>query len=126
MGDPRNPSSAKRHRHWLITQWRGVADGPLVDLPAKNIGDVVEKVMKAAGLGDRLLLDEVLAAWQQVAGDFIAKNTLPDAYLKGVLHVRCSQPSVHHALVMEKAALLRKLNEKLGAGKIKDVRIRHG
>ena len=97
-----------------------------MDLTAKNIGDVVEKVMKAAGLGDRLMLDEVLAAWQQVAGEFISKNTLPDAYLRGVLHVRCSQPSVHHALVMEKAALLRKLNEKLGAGKIKDVRIRHG
>ena len=126
MSDPRKSTSAQRHRHWLITQWRGVEDGPLIDLPVKNVEDVVGKVMKAAGLGDRLVLDDVLAAWQQVAGDFIAKNTQPDGFLRGVLQVRCSQPSVHHALMLEKAALLRKLNEKLGPGKIKDVRIRHG
>ena len=126
MPDPRKSTAAKRHRHWLITQWRGLEDGPLIDLPVKSVGDVLGKVMKAAGLGDRLMLDEVLAAWQEVAGEFIAKNTMPDGYLRGVLHVRCSQPSVHHAVVMEKAALLRKLNEKLGPGKIKDVRLRHG
>ena len=126
MSDPRKSTAAKRHRHWLITQWRGVADGPLMDLPVKSVGDVVGKVMKAAGLGDRLMLDDVLAAWQQVAGEFIAKNTLPDGFTRGVLQVRCTQPSVHHALMQEKPALLKKLNEKLGAGKIKDVRIRHG
>ena len=126
MSDPRKASSAKRHRHWLITQWRGTEDGPLIDLPIKSVSDVMGKVMKAAGLGDRLMLDDVLAAWQQVAGEFICKNTLPDGYTRGVLQVRCTQPSVHHALLMEKATLLRKLNEKLGAGKIKDVRIRHG
>ena len=126
MSDPRKASAAKRHRHWMLTQWRGLADGPLVDLPVKSVEDVLGKVMKAAGLGDRLMLDEVLAAWQQVAGEFIAKNTLPDGYTRGVLQVRCTQPSVHHALMMEKTTLLRKLNEHLGQGKIKDVRIRHG
>ncbi len=126
MSDPRKPTPAQRHRHWLTTQWRGLPDGPLVDLPVKDIGDIVAKVMKAAGLKDRLMLDEVIAAWRIVAGEFIARNTLPDGYTRGVLQVRCTQPSVHHALMMEKPALLRKLNEQLGAGTIKDVRIRHG
>jgi hypothetical protein len=33
---------------------------------------------------------------------------------------------MHHALMMEKPVLLRKLNEQLGKGKIKDIRFRHG
>ncbi len=126
MSDPRKSSAAQRHRHWLLTQWRGLADGPLMDLPVKSVEEVLGKVMKAAGLGDRLILDDVLAAWKQVAGEFIAKNTVPDGYLRGVLQVRCTQPSVHHALMMEKATLLRKLNEHLGHTKIKDIRIRNG
>jgi len=126
MSDPRKTTSAQRHRHWLVTQWRGLPDGPLLDLPVKTVGDVLAKVMKAAGLNDRLMLDDVLIAWRAVAGEFISKNTIPDGFTRGVLQVRCAQPSVHHALMMEKAALLRKLNEQLGQGTIKDVRIRHG
>jgi len=126
MSDPRKTTSAQRHRHWLVTQWRGLPDGPLLDLPVKTVGDVLAKVMKAAGLNDRLMLDDVLIAWRAVAGEFIAKNTIPDGFTRGVLQVRCAQPSVHHALMMEKGALLRKLNEQLGQGTIKDVRIRHG
>lgn len=126
MSDPRKATSAQRLRHRTIAQWRGVADGPLIDIPAKDISDVLSKLMKDLRLTDRMQLDHVMNAWRSAAGDFIAKHSVPENVQRGVLTVKVGQSSVHHALMMEKPVLLRKLNEALGKGKIKDIRFRHG
>ena len=110
----------------MLAQWRGVSGGPIIDLPTKSVGDVLAKVLKDLGLQERMALDEVLAAWRAAAGEFIAKHTMPESVTRGVLNVKFSQPTMHHALVMEKAALMRRLHEQLGHKKIKDVRFRHG
>ena len=110
----------------MIAQWRGVADGPVIDLPAKSVGEVLAKVLKDLGMEERMALDEVMAAWRGAAGDFIAKHTMPESVTRGVLSVKVTQPTMHHAMMMEKPALLKRLNERLGAKKIKDVRFRHG
>lgn len=115
-----------RLRHALISQWRGVESTPLIDLPAKSVGNVLDKVVKELGLSDRMQLEEVTAAWRQAAGDFIARQAMPDSCARGVLTVKVTQPSVHYALNMEKARLLEKLNQSLGRGRIKEIRFRHG
>jgi len=126
MPDPRRATKHQRMKHRMVTQWRGVADGPLIDLPARQASDGLEKVLKDLGLTDQLRLEEVVSAWKVAAGDFISRHATPDAFAKGVLTVRVSQSSVHHAMTMEKPALLRRLNEAMGGNKIKDVRFRHG
>lgn len=126
MSNPRKATPNQRLRHHLVTQWRGLPEPPLIDLPAKNVGDVLAQVLKGLGLSDRMQLEQVAAAWRMAAGDFIAKHSVPDAITKGVLQVRVSQSSVMHALTMEKSTLLKKLGETLGKGVIKDVRFRHG
>lgn len=126
MSDPRKATSAQRLRHRTIAQWRGVEDGPLIDIPARDIADVVAKVVKDLRLTDRMALDNVQNAWRSAAGEFIAKHSQPENVQRGVLTVKVAQSSVHHALMMEKPVLLRKLNEHLGKGKIKDIRFRHG
>lgn len=126
MPDPRRATKHQRLRHRTVAQWRGVADGPLIDLPAKQASDVLEKVLKDLGLTDQLRLEEVVSAWKVAAGDFISRHATPDSFAKGVLTVRVMQSSVHHAMTLEKPALLRRLNEAMGGNKIKDVRFRHG
>ena len=122
----RKPTYTQRLRHSLVGQWRGVEDGPLVDVPTKAIGDVLSNLMKELGMNERLRLEDVLAAWRSVAGEFIGKNSQPDGYSRGVLTVRLLQPSMHHALTLERPALIRKLNEYLGVGVVRDIRFRHG
>ena len=122
----RKPTAAQRARHALLTQWRGLPDGPLNDRPAREVGDVLAKLLKELGLQERMALDEVMVAWRAAAGDFIAKHTKPESVTRGVLNVIVPQSSMHHALMMEKAAILRRLHEQLGHTKIKDVRFRHG
>ncbi len=113
-------------RHALISQWRGVDAGPVLDLPAKSLAQVLGKVVKDLGLTERMQLEEVLAAWRSAAGDFISRNARPESVSKGVLTVRVLQSSVHHALSMEKSRLIGKLNESLGRAVIRDIRFRHG
>ena len=126
MSNPRKATPNQFLRHRLVSQWRGLPEAPIIDLPTKNVGDVLGQVLKGLGLANRMQLEEVAAAWRMAAGDFIAKHSVPDSIAKGVLQVRVAQSSVMHALTMEKPALLRKLAEALGKGVIKDVRFRHG
>ena len=98
----------------------------MIDYPAKDLGSVLDKVVKDLGLADRMRLEEVLAAWKVVAGDFIARQTVPEPGMKGLLMVRVSQPGVHHALMSEKPRLLQKLGEQLGVGKVREIKFRHG
>jgi hypothetical protein len=122
----RKATARQRLRHALITQWRGVSDGPLVDCPVSSVADLVPRIVAQCGIADRMLLEDVSAAWSGIVGDFISRQTCPDNITRGVLTVRVLQPAVHHALMMEKGKILRQLVAKLGAKSIKDLRFKHG
>jgi hypothetical protein len=68
----------------------------------------------------------VLSAWQEIVGDLLFKLTRPDSIERGVLTVRLTQPSAHHALMLEKSKILKRLQAKLPGAKIRDIRFRHG
>jgi hypothetical protein len=124
--DKRKPTAAMRRRHSLISAWRGVEDGPLMDLPTLRVGDLATQIMAKAGMANRVKLEDILAAWQEIVGAFLFKLTRPDTFERGILTVRLMQPTAHHALMQEKVKILKRLQEKLPDAKIKDVRFRHG
>lgn len=124
--DKRKPTAAMRKRHNLIAAWRGVEDGPLMDLPTLRVGDLATQIMAKAGMGNRVKLEDILAAWQEIVGAFLFKLTRPDTFERGVLTVRLLQPTAHHALMQEKVKILKRLQEMLPDAKIRDVRFRHG
>ncbi|MCF7788299.1 MAG: DUF721 domain-containing protein [Prosthecobacter sp.] len=124
--DKRKPTAAMRRRHNLISAWRGVEDGPLMDLPTLRVGDIATQIMAKAGMANRVKLEDILAAWQEIVGAFLFKLTRPDTFERGILTVRLMQPTAHHALMQEKVKILKRLQEKLPDAKIKDVRFRHG
>jgi len=122
----RIPTAQQRLRHATVAQWRGVADGPIMDLPVRSAADLVGKIVAEAGLGERMKLEEVLAAWREIVGDFLFQHSRPDSIQRGVLMVRVLQPSVHHALALERPRILKRLQERLKKSGIRDVRIKHG
>ena len=126
MSSSRKATARQRLRHALIAQWRGVADGPLLDCPVAAVSDLVPKIVAQCGLSERLQMEEVSAAWTGIVGDFIARQTCPDSIVRGVLVVRILQPAVHHALMMQKARILQNLRAALGATAVKDLRFKHG
>ncbi|MFN0078662.1 MAG: DUF721 domain-containing protein [Prosthecobacter sp.] len=122
----RKPTATMRLRHNLLSAWRGVDNGPLIDLPTLKVGDLATQIMAKYGMANRVKLEDILAAWEEIVGTFLFKMTRPDAFERGVLTVRLIQPSAHHALMQEKVKILKRLQGKLPDAKIKDIRFRHG
>ncbi len=113
-------------RHRLLAAWRGVADGPLMDLPTLRVADLAPKIVAQCGMANRVKLEDVLAAWEEIVGTFLFKQTRPDTIERGILTVRLMQPTAHHALSLEKAKILKRLQGRLPDAKIRDIRFRHG
>lgn len=122
----RKPTPQQLMRHRLVAAWRGVSDGPVITLPTLSVADLAPKIVAAAGLADRVKLEDVLSAWQEIVGDLLFKLTRPDSIERGVLTVRLTQPCAHHALMLEKSKILKRLQAKLPGAKIRDIRFRHG
>lgn len=122
----RLPTATQRRRHALITAWRRLEDGPVHELPQHSVADLVGKIVAQAGIGDRMKLEAVLEAWQEIVGDFLFQHSRPDSIQRGILMVRVLQPTVHHALAMERPRILKRLQAKLKNSGIKDIRLKHG
>lgn len=122
----RKATASQKLRHALITEWRGAPNGPVLDLPVRSAAELALKIVSEAGIAGRLRMEDVAAAWSQAVGAYISRHTNPDSITRGVLTVRVLQPAIHHALMQEKPAILRKLIAKLGAKEVRDVRFRHG
>lgn len=122
----RKPSSRQILRHRMMAAWRGVADGPLMDLPLLSVCDLAPKIMAQCGMANRVKLEDILAAWEEIVGTFLFKLSRPDAMERGILTVRLIQPTAHHALSLEKVKILKRLQAKLPDAKIRDIRFRHG
>ena len=90
-------------------------------------GDVLPNLMQRLGLKERLHETEVLEAWSNIVGDFIAAHSAPVALREGVLYVRVLQPALHYELEqVAKTDILRKLKQRFGGKVIRDVRFRFG
>ncbi len=122
----RKPTPYQILRHRLVAAWRGVADGPLMDLPTLSVADLAPKIVAQCGLANRVKLEDVLEAWEEIVGAFLFKLSRPDSIERGVLTVRLVQPTAHHALMLEKGKILKRLQAKLPDAKIRDIRFRHG
>ena len=83
--------------------------------------------MKELGLSERIRETEVMDAWKQIVGDFIAAHSAPVSLRAGVLFVRVLQPSLHYQFEqISKADILRKLKKRFGTKIIREIRFRVG
>ncbi len=114
-------------RRKVLAEWRGLpSDLPRPDRAAR-LSDLLPKVMQKLGLKERLQEHDVLAAWKNVAGEFIATHSQPISLRDGILYVHVLQPALHYELErVNKPQILRKLKQRFGARVIRDLRFRLG
>lgn len=85
------------------------------------------KVMTDLGLKDRLREEEVLKAWRDIVGDFLAAQSSPQRLKDAILYVRVLQPTVHFELDrIWKPQILEKLRERFGRRSVRDIKFRIG
>jgi predicted nucleic acid-binding Zn ribbon protein len=111
----------------VVAEWRGLPERRLRPDRWQAPAELLPKLMQRLGLKERLHETEVIEAWAQIVGDFIAAHSTPVALREGILYVRVLQPALHYELEqVSKIDILRKLKQRFGTKIIRDVRFRVG
>jgi predicted nucleic acid-binding Zn ribbon protein len=114
-------------RDRVLAEWRGLSQRMPRPDRSQSVGDALEKVMRGFGLSERLTESQILGAWKEIVGDFIATHSCPSRLRDGVLYVQVIQPTVHYELDRVcKPQIVKKLKARFGAKVIRDVRFRVG
>ena len=123
---PRTSGAAAR-RNRAIADWRGYAEPrPVLDR-VHAVSALIGKAVQDLGLGERVREDEVLRAWKDLVGDFIAQHSAPSSLKDGVLYVRVLQPTIHFELErVWRPKIIEKLKARFGARVARELRFRLG
>lgn len=117
----------ERLRAIALAEWRGLPETPFIRDTSKPIAEPLAKVMTSLGLGARLREEEVLRAWKEIVGEFIAGQSEPQRIKNGVLFVRVLHSTLGFDLDrVWKPHILEKLRARFGARTVRDVKFRVG
>lgn len=88
---------------------------------ALPIGDMIRRFLREEGLESPLNEYRLIQAWESVLGKAISRYT-GQMYIKNqTLHVHLTSPALRQDLQMSRQALVRRLNEAVGAQVITDI-----
>ena len=114
-------------RQRALEEWRGLPQREPGPDRTRSVGEALGQVMKDLGLKDRLSEAQVMRAWKEIVGDFLAAHSAPSRIHEGVLIVSVLQPTVQFELERAwKAEILKKLKIRFGPRMIRDIRFRIG
>lgn len=88
------------------------------------ITDLVIQYLKDQGLEQTILGDQLVDLWPKVMGEQVARLTGKIEIKDQMLYVQIRSAALRQQLFECRSALVRKLNEAVGATVIKDIRLR--
>ena len=119
----------RRIREEILGEWRGCDEARDLSAgvhPANEFVAAILSGLRAAGAADGLDEVEVRAVWKELAGEFIARHAEPVAVKGGHLVLRVTQPAMRFHLEQMKPMLLERIQEQLGAARIRSVKFTLG
>ena len=81
---------------------------------AKNIGQIIDELLKRENLDVALDEHRASAMWPQIVGDGINRYTIKRYVNNGVLTVHLSSASLSNELMLNRASIIQRINEALG------------
>lgn len=88
---------------------------------AESIGDILRQYLRQEGLETPLNETRMVVAWAEVMGPVVARYT-GDVFVKNqTLYVRLKSPALKANLLMNREAIVRKLNGHVGAQVIQNI-----
>lgn len=114
-------------RDRILAEWRGYREPGPTMARIQPVDGLLGKALQGLGLGSRVQEAEVLTAWREVVGEFIAEHSKPSRLKEGILYVQVLQPTIHFELERNwKPQILQKLRDRFGARVVREVRFRVG
>ena len=88
---------------------------------AKNIGQIIEDLLKKEKLDVELDEHRASALWPQIVGNGINRYTIKRYVKDGVMTVHLSSASLANELMLGRSALIARINEALGREVIREI-----
>jgi predicted nucleic acid-binding Zn ribbon protein len=92
----------------------------------KKIADVVAQVVTTRGYGRVQSIENLAEAWQESAGEVLARFSRPGRFKRGVLEVTASTSTVVQELSFQKQNILAILRARFPDATLRDLRFRVG
>jgi len=90
----------------------------------RSIGAALPKTLTSLGITRRTREAQALWLWPQVVGEHLASETKALKLAGGTLLVTASSPALAHQLHLERSMLIDRLNERIGASAVREIRFR--
>lgn len=113
-------------RDRALAEWRGYWEPQDVSNYESTLATAVGKTMKGLGLSDRFNEEMVFEAWNEMVDGFVAANARPVSLERRVLSIQVLHSTIHYELERMKGELLRRMQERFGSEKIREIRFRLG
>ena len=88
---------------------------------AKNIGPIINDLLRQENLDVALDEHRASALWPQIVGDGINRYTIRRYVKDGVMTVHLSSASLANELMLNRASIVQRINEALGREIIRDI-----
>jgi hypothetical protein len=89
-----------------------------------GLGEILDAVLRSIGLSDPALWNRLESEWSTLAGEPWSTMAKPVALTRSGLLVEAVSPAAVSILRFGVAGLTQRLNQALGAGAVKDVKVR--
>lgn len=113
-------------RRQILREWRGCDEVKSLHDGVRAAASLVDAILKASGANEGLEEEEVRSVWKTLAGDFIARHAEPVSVRNGLLTLRVTQPAMRFHLEQMKPMLLKRIQERLGANRVRSVKFSIG
>lgn len=85
------------------------------------LGDIIEKLMRAYGLENKMKEYDVIAAWPELMGPAVANRTKEIRIQNGILYLTMDSAVMRDELQHGKQIIIHRVNEKAGKELIRDI-----
>ena len=88
---------------------------------AQPIGALLDNLFKSPDVARKIAEGSLPHIWREITGEAVAANTRQVRFLRGTLYVHISSSVLRSELMMQREALVRSINKKLGIDLVQSV-----
>jgi predicted nucleic acid-binding Zn ribbon protein len=88
---------------------------------AQSIGELLDSLFKSPNVAKKIAEGSLPHVWREVTGDVVASATRQVRFVRGTLYVHVASSIVRSELMMQREALVRSINKKLGTDLVQSV-----
>ena len=88
---------------------------------AQPIGALLDSLFKSPNVAQKIAEGSLPHVWREVTGDVVAAETRQVRFVRGTLYVHVASSILRSELMMQREALVRSINKKLGTDLVQSV-----